>query len=277
MEGRLKKLTFKISLTTAAFGASLLIAPGALAQTAQNQSTGADSSNTAEVKVENDLNVSSNNTANINNNLKISANTGGNSASKNTGDGTVKTGDITGRVSIVNDVNSNSLNDSNFDCSSLCTVSWDIKASNSHTGADSENSATVNVENDVDITQNNDLDIDNNLDADLNTGDNEADKNTGDGSVKSGDIDFDVSIVNEGNNNSIGGPVEDPKSPPPAGPKTPTPGKPSEKGRVLAATKGLPVTGGNLPVVPALALILAGLFLRRMEEVLRGRFLTEKS
>ena len=276
MEGP-KKLVARLSLTAAALGTSLLFAPAVFAATAENSNTGADSTNDASVDITNDVDISSNNSANIRNSIYVNANTGGNSASQNTGDGSVSTGDINGSARIRNNVNSNSLNRVDFDCSGVCIVSADISASNSHTGADSSNDANVNVNNDIDITQNNDLDIDNKVDADLDTGNNEADENTGDGSVKTGDINFDVTIDNQGNNNTIGGPADkEPEGQPPTPPAPVTPpAKGPEKGRVLAATKGLPVTGGNHPFLPALALVLAGLVMKRLEEMLSLRFLKE--
>ena len=175
----------------------------------------------------------------------------------------------------MNDVNGNSLNDVGVECNGLCIVLSDINVSNKNTGADSDNDTNVNIDNDFDFTQDNDLDINNDVSADLNTGDNDADKNTGDGSVKTGDINFDITISNEGNNNSIGGPVDqdDPDDPT-------TPGKKEdailpEEGDVLAAAEGLPVTGGNLPLIPVFGFGLAGLALRRIEETLRLRFLPE--
>ena len=272
-----KKLVARLSLTAAALGASLLFTPAVFAATAENSNTGADSTNDASVDITNDVDISSNNSANIRNSIYVNANTGGNSASQNTGDGSVSTGDINGSVSIRNDVNSNSLNSVDFDCSGVCIVSADISSSNDHTGADSENDTNVNVNNDIDITQNNDLDIDNKVDADLDTGNNEADENTGDGSVRTGDINFDVTIDNQGNENVIGGPAEEePEGQPPTPPAPITPpSKGPEKGKVLAVTKGLPVTGGNIPFLPALALVLAGLVVKRLEEILSLRFLKE--
>jgi hypothetical protein len=281
MESTLKNLALKFTIAASIFGASLILAPYALAVTAENSNTGADSSNDSSVSINNDVDITSNNDAEIQNNILVSANTGGNSASKNTGDGSVLTGDINGSVDISNDVNGNSLNSIGFDCSGLCTVLTNLSASNSNTGADSNNEATVEVNNDIDVTQNNNLNINNDVDADLNTGDNEADKNTGDGSVKTGDINFEVNISNEGNQNVIGGPVEDEEEPgkpsedEPFGPAAILPSR--EEGKVLAVTDGLPITGGSLPIIPALLFILAGLLMKRAEEFLRFRFLPEKS
>ena len=275
MENTLRSLAPKLTLAASAFGVSLLLAPGALAAEANNSNTGAGSDNDASVTIDNDVTINSNNTANIINTINISANTGNNSADKNTGDGSVNTGDINGSVNIGNDVNGNTLNSVGVNCGGLCDYNLDISTSNNNTGANSSNNADANVSNNVDITQNNNLDIDNNVGADLNTGGNSADKNTGDGSVKTGDINFDITVSNSGNNNSIGSPVDqdDPDDPI-------TPGRKEdailpEEGDVLAAAEGLPITGGGLPIIPVFSFALAGLALKKIEEKLRLRFLPE--
>ncbi len=275
MEKALKSTTVKLVTAVLFFGVAMLLASSTFATEASNSNTGADSDNEAIVNIENDVTIEQNNDANINNNINVNANTGGNSASKNTGDGSVNTGDINGSITIHNNVNGNSLNSLGFDCDGICVVDLDISVSNTNTGADSDNEASVNVENDFDITQDNDLDIDNKVKADLDTGNNDADKNTGDGSVNTGDINFDISITNEGNENKIGGPVseDDPSEP---GKKEQDAVLP-EEGEVLAAAEGLPVTGGSLPIMPAMAIILAGLAMRKVEETLRLRFLPEKN
>ena len=121
----------------------------------------------------------------------------------------------------------------------------------------------------------NTADILNNIMLFGDTGNNDADKNTGDGSINTGDINFDINITNEGNENNIGSTVneDDPSEP---GKKEKDAVLP-EEGEVLAAVEGLPVTGGNLPIMPAIVIVLAGLAMRKIEETLRLRFLPEKS
>ena len=275
MEKALKNTTVKIITAVLFFGVAMLLASSTFAAEASNSNTGADSNNDASVNIENNVTIEQNNDANINNIIHVNANTGGNSASKNTGDGSVNTGDINGSINIFNSVNGNGLNSLGFDCDGLCAVDLDISVSNTNTGADSDNEASVNVENDFDITQNNNLKIDNKVKADLDTGNNDADKNTGDGSVNTGDINFDINITNEGNENNIGGPVDEDDPSEPA--KKEQDAILPEEGKVLAAAEGLPVTGGTLPIMPIMAIILAGLAMRKVEETLRLRFLPEKS
>ena len=277
MEDTIRQLAPKLVIAASAFGLFLLLAPSAFAQDASNSNTGADSDNDATVTINNVVDINSQNNANIYNTITINANTGNNSADKNTGDGSVNTGDINGSVNISNDINGNTLNSVGINCGGLCNYNFDISTSNSNTGANSDNDASVDVNNDIDITQNNDLNINNNVNADLNTGGNSADKNTGDGSVKTGDINFGVNINNQGNENVIGEQDDEDDSQPGPSPKGPAAIMPvKDEGEVLAAHEGLPITGSSLPILPILGIVLAGLSMRRIEEVLRLRFLTDK-
>jgi len=126
----------------------LASAPLALADTAANSTTGAGSENVATTQVNNSTDISSSNTAIITNNLSITANTGNNEANGNTGGGEITTGDIHGSVTINNSVNSSGI------AVPLC-CDPDSNASNSTTGADSENVSRVEVSNNIDINQDN--------------------------------------------------------------------------------------------------------------------------
>jgi len=253
-------------LTTVAGG--LLLTTGALAVEAGNSNTGADSTNNANVTIQNNTTINSTNNANINNTLNIYANTGNNSASENTGDGSVKTGDITGSVSILNTGNMNEVIESNIGLN--CNGNCEFTATNHKTGADSTNNANVDIQNNVNISVRNDANVDNNIDADLNTGGNNADENTGDGSVSTGDIDFNVEIVNDLNNNFIGGPVDGGKPQGPGVPPGVLPGPAPKPGQVLAASEGLPITGSSLPNWPLL-LLAVGIALKLFELVSKKR------
>ncbi|OGY25855.1 MAG: hypothetical protein A2Z24_00545 [Candidatus Woykebacteria bacterium RBG_16_44_10] len=262
----MKNIWTKVATISASLLGGMALATGALAVEATNSNTGADSNNEAEVAIQNNTTVSSSNTANINNNISISANTGNNSANENTGDGSVSTGDITGSVKVTNTGNMNGVFDSILNLNCSC----DFSASNSHTGAYSNNDANITINNDIDISTNNEARADNDVDADLNTGENSADENTGDGWVSTGDIDFSVEITNDLNKNFIGAPLPEEPSGPGVPPATLPPSAP-KPGKVLAAAEGLPVTGGNLPNWPLL-LIAIGFLTRLTERVLRTRF-----
>jgi hypothetical protein len=125
------------------------------------------------------------------------------------------------------------------------------------------------VSNDINITLRNDARVNNNIGANLNTGGNQADKNTGDGTITTGDIDFTIDVVNDLNHNQIGGPFPEE---PPAGPGVnPQPGIMPTPGQVLAAAAGLPVTGGSIPTWPIL-LVAVGFALKLLEKVFKIRF-----
>lgn len=74
--------------------------------TATNDGTGANSSNTAEATTNSNTTVNTTNTANVRNNVTVNANTGNNSASMNTGNGTVTSGSVNVASNIVNLLNS---------------------------------------------------------------------------------------------------------------------------------------------------------------------------
>ncbi|GEM_PF-3125267 len=75
---------------------------------ATNSGNGAGSDNNASITNNNTNNLTVDNSAKIINNVNIDANTGGNSASKNTGgESTIKTGDVNVAASIINFVNTN--------------------------------------------------------------------------------------------------------------------------------------------------------------------------
>lgn len=75
---------------------------------ATNAGNGAGSTNDIDITQSNTDNLTVNNTANITNNVNIKANTGGNSASYNTGgDSSIETGDANVAASIMNFVNTN--------------------------------------------------------------------------------------------------------------------------------------------------------------------------
>jgi len=264
----MKNIWTNVITAAAALSAGLFLTTSvALATDASNSNTGAGSTNNASVSINNNTTIASTNNATINNNISVTANTGGNSASQNTGNGAISSGDIAGSISVENLGNSNGVFASsiNLNCGSDCNFS----ASNSQTGADSTNNSSVRVNNKVNLTVKNDADVDNNIGANLNTGGNAADKNTGDGTIRSGDINFSVNVKNEFNENQIGIPI--PVTP--TGPVTPPAIVPTlpQVGRVLAAAAGLPITGGSIPTWPIL-LVAIGFALKLLEKVFKIRF-----
>ncbi len=200
----MNKLVLKV--TTAASTAVLLT--GSVASVAFGTTTvtvsgnGADSDNTANVNVTNSSSIYQTNTADISNSVKINSNTGDNTANKNTGgDVSINTGDANVSSSVSNSANSNV---ATLGCN--CTGDTSVKIAGN--GADSENTANVDVANKTSVVQANDADVRNNISVDSNTGGNKAGKNTGgDVDITTGDSDVTVDVTNAVNQNvaKIGG------------------------------------------------------------------------
>src|SRR3990170_1156478 len=131
----------KVGAIAASCLAGLFLTSVVLATDASNSNTGADSTNNASVSIQNNTTINSTNNATITNNISVSANTGSNSATQNTGDGAVSSGDITGSISIENTGNVNGIFNSllNLNCSSGCSFT----SSNNKTGANSTNNSSV--------------------------------------------------------------------------------------------------------------------------------------
>lgn len=82
--------------------------------TIANENNGSNSQNQNSVNQESDSTIVQNNNANLQNNIQVNANTGGNEASRNTGgDTSIETGDANILVNLINFVNMNVAGDSN--------------------------------------------------------------------------------------------------------------------------------------------------------------------
>ena len=201
---------------------------------ASNNTTGADSSNNASNSLTNNTDIDLTNSAQVLNNISLDATTGNNDASKNTGSGSITTGDVDANLKVTNIANTNTVGNGGGtiwlvlvnnlgtwtgqlfggDASSgvyspflTFTINPDgsISANNQNTGADSTNNASATVANDTDISVNNAANLTNNVTIDANTGGNSASKNTGSGAIQTGDVNVAANIVNLLNNNFIGG------------------------------------------------------------------------
>ena len=190
-----------------------------------NDTTGANSTNTASTDVDNTNTILIDNNGNIINNYYLDADTGGNTADKNTGDGTITTGDANVVFNLINFLNNTFLGGGELllgvvnifgnlsgnillqglDGSGGSTYNLgSLSASNSTTGADSDNDASSTLSNDTDISLANYGEILNNVTLDANTGDNTADKNTGSGQINTGDTNTSLDITNITNTTAIG-------------------------------------------------------------------------
>ena len=202
--------------------------------TAQNTGNGADSTNTADVDLANTDLTYQFNSADIQNNLIIYANTGENDTSKNTGgDSKTVTGEASVEAQVVNIANTNIsggdwwlviVNEAGNWVGKIIgaptgalfagSLGFDIYenelgeifVSNSGNGAGSTNTSEVSQDVNNTTIQMNNANIVNNLDISANTGGNSASRNTaGDSSITTGDADVIANIVNFVNNNFSGG------------------------------------------------------------------------
>jgi hypothetical protein len=151
--------------------------------TAVNDTTGADSKNEVKIDVDQATYVTQENKGTVVNEINLNANTGKNEANKNTGVGEVKTGDIATGVGV-----STSMNLNVADVQGCGGCDLDLYAGNEKTGADSNNKAKIDLDKSVILEQSNYSYVKNNVDQKLNTGNNEANKNTGMGDISTGDI-----------------------------------------------------------------------------------------
>lgn len=201
--------------------------------TAANTQNGVDSQNNASLSQSINDTTFQNNDASIQNNLVLAANTGDNTASKNTdGNSIVQSGDSSTTAQVLNIANSNidggnwwlvivnkagqwvgqilgapqgasyaGSNGTQFTVS----PSGEITAVNSGNGAGSINNTSLSSTQSNTISQDNKANIVNNLNLSANTGDNITSKNTGgDSKIKTGDANIIASLVNFVNNNIVG-------------------------------------------------------------------------
>lgn len=214
---------------------------------------GSDSYNSIDYSSNSTTNVSISNSANIENRVQGHANTGNNSANQNSGEVSIETGNIYASDTIKN----KSINV--YGIEALNGNSGSVYISIDGNGADSDSSIKFSNDNNINIDIKNSANIVNDSYWDLNTGGNEANQNSGDVKIATGDIYFTSAIEN--------GPInygwvdvdccdqdEDEGGNPPDGTPPPTPGQPSNpsssssssnpsSGGTTAGGQVLPVTG----------------------------------
>lgn len=201
--------------------------------TLQNTNNGFGSTNTLAVGQSTNNSSSQFNISEIENNLTLYANTGGNETSRNTnGDNSLETGEANIIANVVNFVNNNILGgdwwlvivneggrwigkiigagDSNIFGSQGFSVTTnangEVTVTNSDNGSGTTNTQTVSLETNNTTNQLNSARIENNINLSANTGGNSASRNTGgNNSISTGDANIIANIVNFVNNNIIGG------------------------------------------------------------------------
>lgn len=189
----------------AIFSSVLLLAGSALPVFADSTITitgnGTGSTNTTTVASQQATVVDQSNSSTINNDVNSSSNSGGNTSSYNTGGGvSIETGSAKTQTTISNTTNSNVANVDNCNCG---TGNTDLKISGN--GADTKNTIGAVLQNQTDLKQTNSADVNNDVNATSNTGENNANSNTGGGVVvMTGDATTKVDLMTSANQNLAG-------------------------------------------------------------------------
>jgi len=161
-----------------------------------NDYTGPHSENENEAEIRSEVDVDIRNTAHIDNDLDLRANTGENHIGSNTADGDIQTGDIRFDAEVNNSVNANA---GSLDLGNIGSMDVNSRFQNDVTGPESENSNEMEIRNDVDVDINNDAHINNDANITANTGDNCIDHNTVVGDIETGSIDINFETTNTAN------------------------------------------------------------------------------
>ncbi|QQS38695.1 hypothetical protein IPM62_04910 [Candidatus Woesebacteria bacterium] len=142
---------------------------------------GSDTNNEVNIQVENNQNVVQTNTANIDNNIHIDSNTGGNTASENGGEVEIVTGDTSQTVVVENNTNT-----SLVDTGDCCQNETEITIVGNGNG--STNTTSVFQELNTQVVVNQNTTIKNTIYGNVNTGNNVANQNNGNVNISTGSI-----------------------------------------------------------------------------------------
>lgn len=155
---------------------------------------------TSEVVVEqtNNTTVEQTNQTSVNNDVQVEAQTGANTASGNTGETTVETGDINTQVDI-----SNTVNDSVVDTPCCSTQGNNTQVLITGNGGDSTNIAAVTTTNATIVTINQQAEIKNFISGSAVTGRNTVSDNQGNVLINTGTVHASVNLINKANNGNI--------------------------------------------------------------------------
>ena len=189
-----------------------------------NSGNGASSTNNAEIDALTNNNTFQANDAVLENNMTLTAETGDNTADKNTGgDNNITTGDANVAANILNFANNNIAGNVVYGVVNIfgnligdiilpggitipCCSGGDINIANTRNGSNSTNTTDVNLTDNTDYNQFNSASISNNLIFDANSGNNDVSDNTGgNSSVTTGDTSITAQVMNIANANIIGG------------------------------------------------------------------------
>ncbi len=187
-----------VSAALSATTALLAIAPITLASTVEVSGNGEGSGNTVNLEINRTVQIQQTNTAAVRNTVDANANTGSNEANDNTGGAVaIKTGDATTKVALSTQANSNTE-------SGACCEAQGVNVKVSGNGSGSDNDVNLSLNNERNISTVNELNIDNRIEVGANTGDNEANGNTGgDVNISTGDALIQIVLTNKGNSNVV--------------------------------------------------------------------------
>jgi hypothetical protein len=190
--------------------------------TISNDGNGTDSENSGSVSLTESDDTVQLNEATVVNNLYQETETGDNSASRNVGDSIIKTGDANTTGTVMTAVNTNidgvMVNEFNIaddhmgdyildfesGCISGCYAE-DTSLTNSGNGSDSVNDTSLDSLVESNTFQNNDAAIENNITLKSDSGNNDADRNTGgDSIIETGDANVSANVLTYANNNLSG-------------------------------------------------------------------------
>lgn len=153
---------------------------------------GDGSSNNVNISNTNTSSAEQNNTANIQNNVEVTANTGGNTANENTGGSTaITTGDVNAETTIINA----GINQSYGEVGNCCQNDANIKVAGN--GSGSTNGVNYSSNNTTNVVVNNNASIYNSIKGYANTGFNTANENNGSVRIDTGDITVSDTIKNQ--------------------------------------------------------------------------------
>ncbi len=165
-----------------------------------NTGNGSGSRNHSSNDQNNSTEVVDVNNATVVNEQEVDVDTGSNDANKNMGSATVETGNAGVSSGLMTDINNNFITIGDL-CGQGCSEAF--VAENLKNGNGTLNNADGSLTNLVILNNANNLDLQNYSKLSANTGNNEASKNMGDGTIVSGDADVSFTTINFGNNNGI--------------------------------------------------------------------------
>jgi hypothetical protein len=190
--------------------------------TSGNDTTGFNSNNLANFDGSLTLNITNENDGTLDNDLDLAAITGGNTASDNTGNATIQTGDASIIANLINFLNSNLFTNNlslgfinvwgdwsgnlvlpEYNSAAVGSSDFVVNNNNLYTGSGSDNETNTTLTSDNNLTNNNDGTVVNNYDLSMETGDNSASRNTRSGSIQSGSANGTVNEANWINTNVI--------------------------------------------------------------------------